>query len=130
MITTLFLAKLMGAFSIIAGLSMMLRNKMVMSIFDEMSGNRALVYVLGVIELVGGLIIVLNHNIWTGKTFTLVISVLGWMLLLEGVLYVFVSQKTSHKIFKWLHRSDVYYVFALAYVVLGAYLAYYGFHLY
>ena len=128
MAQTQFLAQLIGAFSIIMGLSMLARRKMLTSIFHELSQNRALSYILGVLIFLIGLLLVLSHNIWQGLLQT-IITLLGWGVVLEGVFFLFVSEQTLKKYLVMPNRKEVYYLIAAVYLALGLYLSYSGFTL-
>src|SRR3989344_2651238 len=123
---TIFLAQIMGIASLIIGLSMILRRQMVIRIFDDLFGSRALTYVLGIAEVICGLIIILNHNVWE-SALPIVVTFLGWLLFVEGLLYMFAGQKTIKRFIRWLHDQSVYSLIALLYAVIGTYLAYVGF---
>ncbi|MDO8510398.1 MAG: hypothetical protein Q7S15_02125 [bacterium] len=124
---TLFLAELMGLFSLIMGFSMLLRRKMVMGVFDEMANGRLTLYLIGVLEVILGLALVLKHNIWTEGSLAFTISILGWLILAEGVLYVSLPERITRKMLVFAERSRAYFVIALFYLVLGGYLVYAGF---
>ncbi|MEK7478068.1 MAG: hypothetical protein AAB645_01715 [Patescibacteria group bacterium] len=124
---TLLLARLWGLIFLIAGLYMLFKRQMLMTILRETIKNRTLLYIIGWIELIIGLVFVEIHNVWFGSALPIIISILGWMLLLEGLLYVFISRHFLDKIYVWLHEKKVFYVIATCYVVLGSYLAYLGF---
>lgn len=126
MAPTQFFAQLIGAFSIVMGLSMLARRKMLMSIFYELSQNRALSYILGVLIFLIGLLLVLNHNIWQGLLQT-IITLLGWGVFLEGAFFLFVSEQTLKKYLVMVNSKKVYYLIASVYLVLGLYLSYFGF---
>jgi len=126
MISTVFLAQFLGIFSIIMSLSMLLKRQMVVQILHEVLGDRGLTYVVGLIELAAGLILVLNHNIW-GDTLSSFITILGWLLLIEGVIYTFASRQFIRKIIIAIHSTKLYYIFASLYLILGIILAYAGF---
>ena len=123
---SIFLAQLIGLYSIIIGFSMLIKRKMLMGIFHEIFTSRALSYIMGVVIVIIGLLLVLNHNIWKG-TREVIITIVGWFVLLEGIAYVFFSKKTLAKSLEWVHNKKVYYAIALVYIVLGAYLTYSGF---
>ena len=125
--TSIFLAKLMGLFSIVMGLSMFARRKMLMSIFHEISTNRALSYILGVLIFIIGLLIVLSHNVW-GRGFPIVITIIGWGVLLEGAVFLFMSSESLERYLASLDSKKVYYFIALAYLFLGLYLIFSGFY--
>ena len=56
-------------------------------IADDFFGNAGLVYVSGFITAVIGLLIVTYHNRWA-KNWTVLITVLGWLALLKGILLI------------------------------------------
>jgi len=124
--TTLLIAQLIGISSFAIGLSMLVRRKMVINIFDDVFGSRALTYVLGIAEVVAGLSIVLNHYDWT-LVLPAVITSLGWLLILEGAIYMFAGSRTIKVLLKKLHDTNIYTLIALIYVIVGAYLTYFGF---
>jgi len=121
MTTTVFLAQIIGFFFLVTGLSMIVRRKMMMEIFGDMIRHRALTYILGVVLLVFGYLIVANHNLWGGVG-GIIITILGWALVLESVMYLFFSKQTLSKMFGFLSNKDFYYVMSVAYFVLGGYL--------
>jgi len=125
---THFLAQLIGLYSIVMGLSMAIKRKMLMDVFKEMFHTRSLSYVMGVLMLILGLLLVLMHTIWQG-TLSIVISILGWFVLLEALTFLFSSQKTLAKSLDALKNRKVYYAISIVYFVLGIYLVYSGFTL-
>mgnify|MGYP001612414513 CR=1 FL=1 len=124
---TLLLARLWGLIFLIAGVSMFLKRKMLMHILRDIIHNRTLLYTIGWVELLIGLVFVIIHNVWFGSALPIIVSILGWLLLLEGLLYVFISHQLAEGIFEWLHRKKVFYLIAVCYVGFGIYLAYLGF---
>lgn len=121
-----FLAKLMGFTAIAMGVSMALRRKMLLSIFHELSQSRALSYILGTLMFVMGLLIILNHNIWS-PGFPFLITALGYFVLIEGAAYLFVSKKFLEKYITNINNKRTYYFIAIGYLVLGFYLVVKGF---
>jgi hypothetical protein len=127
--STIFLAQFTGVFFVIAGLSMALRRKMLMTVFNEMFQTRALSYILGLMSLLVGLFIVLQHNLWNGSL-EIIISILGWYLFIESIPYLFISQEKMKRALNWLENRKVYYGIAFGYLMLGSYLVCAGFFLY
>lgn len=124
---TIFLAQIIGLFFGITGLSMFLRRKMMMTVFHELFRVRALSYMLGVVMLILGLFLVLQHNFWWQGTLNTVITILGWYILLESVFYLFLPQKSMRKAYNWLEDKKIYYLISGCFIILGAYLIYSGF---
>ena len=125
---TLFLAQLLGSVSIILAVVIILRRKLIVHVFSEFVNNRALAFVVGILEVIAGLALVIKHFTWD-STLETAITIFGWLLLLEGIFYLFVTRRILRKVIKWLDNKSAYYFFALLYLVLGVYLAYVGFGL-
>lgn len=123
---TVLLAKAIGAFALIAGSSMLLRRKMLMHVLNEILHHRALSYMIGMAELLIGLLIVLMHNSFEGLA-AAAVTIVGWMIFLEGIAYVFVPQAVMERVLDWLHTNKTYYFISIAYLLLGIYLVYAGF---
>jgi uncharacterized membrane protein HdeD (DUF308 family) len=123
--TSIFLAQLMGIFSLAMGFSMLAKRKMLISIFHELSDSRALSYILGTLMFLLGLLVILNHNVWELSP-RIIITIIGWIILVEGGSYLFVSKETLSRYLAFLDNRKIYYVIAFGYLVLGSYLAYFG----
>ena len=122
---TIFLSKLIGIFCLVMASSMLKRDTM-MEVFRELSHQRALSYVMGVLMLILGLLLTLTHTKW-GNPPSAVITLLGWGVLLEAVVFLFSSKETVAKYVNTLENKTVYYLIALGYFLIGAYLSYNGF---
>ena len=123
---TIFFAQLLGVFALVMGASMALRKKMLLGVFRDLVRERSVSYIMGVAILLIGLLLILNHNVWTSPASRL-ISILGWMVTAEGVAYLFVTEKQLRSMLSWLNEDNVYYSITLGYLVIGAYLVYFGF---
>lgn len=123
---TVFLAQLMGVFSLIIGLSMLVRSKLMMQMLEDFFDSRALVYILGVLEVLGGLMLVLSHNVWDNMLAAFV-TTLGWLILIEGIFYLVASRRIIENVYGVLRSSRAYYLILLVYLGIGAYLTYAGF---
>lgn len=108
------------------GLSLLLRRRMFVTILLELFTHRALSYVMGLALVLIGLILVLTHNLWTSLVES-IITLFGWLILLEGVLYLFISSETFARVVSVFESRGIYYFVAFLYLVLGGYLAWWGF---
>lgn len=123
--TTIFLAKLIGVFSLVMGASMLKRNMMI-EVFRELSRQRALSCVMGVLMLLIGLLVILVHTKWETIPAT-VITLLGWGVLLESTVFLFSSQEVVARYVSTLENKVLYYLITCGYFLLGLYLSYVGF---
>ena len=104
----------------------MLKRDMMMEVFRELSRERALSYVMGVLMLLQGLLLTLVHTKWE-SSLAIFITLLGWGILLEAALFLFSSRETVAKHVNRLENKTLYYFIALGYFLVGVYLSYNGF---
>lgn len=98
-----------------------------MEVFRELSQTRAFSYVMGVIMLILGLLITLSRSNWE-NALAIVITLLGWGVLLEAMVFLFLPKELlAKKYINLLENKTLYYLIAFGYLVLGAYLFYNGF---
>lgn len=124
----LFLAQLFGLYFIIVGASVLIRKKSIMPTYREMIANKPVLLAISLLEIAAGLAIVLARPTitmdWMG-----IITLIGWMLLVEGVLYLTLPSKVVQKFTKNFSSAGWMTAGAVVAVVAGGYLAYVGFGL-
>ena len=120
--TTMHLAMLMGPVLFVLGLSFAVNKDMYVAWRKELKGKNMTLFFMGVVELVAGLAVVLGHNSWTSFS-EILVSVMGWGMLIEGLMLLLVADAYVKLASKMLMPSliKVGGVVALA---LGAYLTY------
>jgi uncharacterized membrane protein HdeD (DUF308 family) len=123
---TVFLAQFLGAFAIVMGISMLLQRRRVTNTLIEIFSSKTITYIIGLLEVVGGILLVLSHNTWD-SVLVATVTALGWLLLIEGVFYLFAPQPTLKSLSSWLRNKQVYYIMTLAYIAIGAYLMFEAF---
>jgi hypothetical protein len=69
---------------------MLFQKTVFMKVLNDITGNRSSLFVVGVILLLSGLSEVLTHNIWNAGFPPLVITLIGWVLILRGIVSMFV----------------------------------------
>jgi hypothetical protein len=84
-------AHVFGPFLSIIGLWMLLYKDNFLKIAASIKASPASFYILGVFQLFIGLILVTQCNIWVINKVILV-TILGWFLLLRGIVSLFVPQ--------------------------------------
>jgi uncharacterized protein YjeT (DUF2065 family) len=87
----LWLASIFGPFLVITGLWMLLYSENLIKIVTSVKNTPACFYLMGVINLLIGLTIISQYNIWNWDAAFLV-TLLGWVLILRGILSLFVPQ--------------------------------------
>lgn len=126
---TVFMSRLFGLYCILAALSMLVRGRaMTLDIVTALIHDQPLVFFIGVVTLFGGLAMVLVHNVWSGGALPVVVTLLGWITLVKGLLFLFLSpQAEVGFFFGGLHYAQLFYFYAGFSFLLGVYLSYAGF---
>ena len=85
--TSIFIARLIGPVIIVAGLSVLFDRQRFRSIAEEFLASRALMFLGGMMVMLGGLAIVLAHNVWTSD-WRVIVTLLGWLLVISGAIRI------------------------------------------
>lgn len=125
---TIFLSRLIGLYYIVIALSMMTRRQASVETVTALLQNPPMMLILGVITLAAGLAVVLAHNIWSGGALVVVVTLVGWVTLIKGLSFLFLSPEVEAEFFlRQLHYQQFFYMSAAISLVLGIYLTYGGF---
>ena len=124
---TIFLSRLIGLFAVLVSLSLLMARKSGVEAVDALIHDRPLVLTIGMIVLLGGLAIVLSHNIWSGGAPPVVVTLFGWIILIRGVLILFLSPDALVSLFEMFSFDEFFYVYVAIPLFLGLYLTYAGF---
>ena len=125
--STIFLSRLIGLFTILVSLSMFMHKQTMVETVETLVHNRPMLLILGMIALIGGLAMVLGHNVWSGGALPIVVTLFGWSVLIRGLLLLFLPSDAMVNLFEMFHFGELFYIFAVISLVLGIYLTYGGF---
>jgi hypothetical protein len=88
----------------------------------------ALLLVLGVILVPAGLAMVLAHNVWSGGALPVIVTVIGWLTLLKGLMFWILPPAGIAQLYlQQLHYAELFYLYTGASCVIGVYLTWQGF---
>jgi hypothetical protein len=124
---TIFLARLIGLFALVQATAMILHKEAVTDAMNGIMGNRPLLLVLGLVALAAGLAMVLAHNVWSGGALPVVVTLIGWIVLIRGVLILLLPADALASMFAAVRFGTMFYVYAALALVLGVYLTWKGF---
>jgi hypothetical protein len=126
MTTTVFIARLLGLFTIIFSLAIWFNRSSLVAAVEQLLHDRAALLIVEVIGLGAGLAIVLGHNSWQG-VLPIVVSLVGWVILLRALALLFLPEATIVKIFEWAAWPQRANIYALVNFIIGLYLTIAGF---
>jgi hypothetical protein len=124
---TVFLARLVGLFLLVLSLAMLVQRGTIEPALYALVEDRAALLVVAMIGLLGGLAIVLGHNIWSGGPLPVIVTVIGWSLLIRNGLLLMLPAEAVVALFGAFHVDRLYYLYAVIDLAIGMYLTYAGF---
>jgi hypothetical protein len=66
------------------GIAMLINHNRFPDMVGQYAQNQALIFLTGILSLLGGLSIVRVHNVWTGG-WRVILTVLGWLAIIGGL---------------------------------------------
>ena len=126
--TSIFLAKVIGLISVISTAAVMVRYKESLAFDEEAIKNPLFTYVSGFVFLILGVLLVVSHSVWT-PDWRLVITILGWLVLLKGVGRIFFSNAVR-RLIERKRNNRRFLLGEIVVFMVGLYLLYYGFFVY
>jgi hypothetical protein len=124
---SVFLSRLLGLFALLVSLSMLVQKDATVETATMIVHDRPLLMVVGMITLIGGLAMVLGHNVWSGGALPVIVTLFGWSILIRGSLVLSLSPQAMASFFDMLHLGQLFYLYVAINLVLGLYLTYGGF---
>ncbi|MCI0600130.1 MAG: hypothetical protein L0Y60_11550 [Beijerinckiaceae bacterium] len=126
---TIFLSRLIGLLCLGLSLAMAMRHRSFAETAGLLIHDRPLLLMLGLITLTAGLALVLAHNIWSGGALPIVVTLIGWITLIRGIVLLLVPPEVLASFVETIDIERHFYVPAAITFVLGFYLTYMGFKL-
>ncbi|MBI2048652.1 MAG: hypothetical protein HYT30_01870 [Parcubacteria group bacterium] len=124
---TFELTQLLGLYFLIVGLIVVVRRTAFMPALKQLMLNRPMVMLLGFLELLAGLAVILAYPNGVSSSPDGIIALIGWMLAIEGVVYLLMPTKEMQKFVKRFATPTWYLAGSLAAILIGAYLTGVGF---
>ena len=124
---TIFLSRLIGLFVLILAMAEVMHKSEMLEVTSELIKAPGLLFILGMFTLLAGLAMVLAHNVWTGGATSVVVTGVGWVLLIRGIVFVAISPSNAAGMLEVMHFADYYYIYVAISVLLGFYLTFAGF---
>jgi hypothetical protein len=95
---------------------------------NQLVHSPAILFMVALITVAAGLAMVLSHNVWEGGALPVVVTLIGWMALIKGLLFLFVPPEAASEFFLvGFHYKQFFYMYAAISLLLGVYLTYAGF---
>jgi putative exporter of polyketide antibiotics len=125
---TAFLSKLIGIYCILVATPMAVNKQATIQMVTAAVNDAPVAFVFGLTLVATGLAIILAHNVWSGGALPVIVTIVGWLTLLKGLLFLFLPPPAAVGISVWGNAyAQFYYLDVALAFILGAYLTYGGF---
>lgn len=126
--TTLFLSQLMGPLFLLMGLSFAFNQDFYVEWFKRFDKSDAFLFLASTLETLGGIAIVLHHNIW-GSAPEVIVSLMGWLMIAEGSLILLTTKGYVKMVMSFMPKKmGGLMSFSMVFsVVIGGYLSWVGY---
>ncbi len=124
---TTYLGRLLGFFAILVALSMLAHKQAAMEMIATLGNSPQAVFAVGLIAIAAGLALILGHNIWSGGALPVVVTLIGWLSLIKGLLCLFLPQEALAGLLCGPGFERYFYISPAISLALGLYLVYASF---
>ena len=126
--STRFLSRLLGLYCLIAALCMASHREAMVRMVTALLQDAPLLFVVGLFTIVAGLALVLTHNIWSGGSHAVLVTLIGWVSLAKGLLFwLLPADATAGLFLDRLQYARFFYLYMGASALIGLYLTWGGF---
>jgi hypothetical protein len=123
---SIFLAKVIGLYALILGMTM-LRKPDLKKLVMDLSKDEGIRFIASIFTLILGILMVVSHNIWEGSAYVILITIFSWMVFLKGVMLIWISNKGYQKLIEKFSSPGIMTAGAVVNLIVGIYLTYIGF---
>lgn len=123
---TVYLSQVLGLFLIICGVAIMVRRSYFAPVIGGFVEDRLTRMIVGVLELLAGLFLAVSHTDWSTLPAS-IITAIGWLLVVEGTAYLLLSDSAVRSIISMANTRAWYIAGGVLSILLGVYLASFGF---
>ena len=119
---SIFVAQVLTLYILAVGVGMATGKLSIAKMADEIGKSNGIALIAGFVTLVLGALLVQYHNIWV-KDWTVLITILGWGMLLKG--FLLIAYPAYLSIFRGLYKnmkSSFGYVLIVVGLILGYFL--------
>ena len=120
---TTFLSRLIGLYCILVSLYMVTHKQVTVEIVTAFVHAQSALFAVGLTTVTIGLAMILGHNIWSGGALPVVVTLVGWVALVKGLLCLFLSPEAATEFFLgWGRYEQLFFLYVSISLLLGVYL--------
>lgn len=120
MTSSVYLALLFGSYVLVVSVSMIWNRRRFVNMMKDFIENSPLVFLTGVLVLMGGVSVICFHNIWT-PDWRGALTFIGWVAAIEGALMILVPEPLSRFAKTILSKPSILFVLGITYLAIGVF---------
>lgn len=124
--TSIFLARLLGPMLVVLAVGILFRQEAWRAMAKQFIASRPLVFLSGLLTLLGGLALVNTHNVWEAG-WPVIISIFGWLAVIGGIARMLFPETVMGVGEKMLDTKAYLTVGGIGEGLLGLWLCYQGY---
>ena len=105
------------------GLAMLVNRDLFPAMIGQLAQSYGLIFLSGILSLLGGIAIVRVHNVWSGG-WPIIVTVLGWLAIAGGLVRMWFPQQAGPIAERFAGNSSALLVAGIVVLALGAFLSY------
>lgn len=125
MYESFMLAKFLGVFFTVLGLGIIVNQAHIKKVMAVVADNAQAQFVSGLIPLLLGSFIIVDHNIWVASWVVLV-TIVGWIIFFSGVVRIILTGFWIGRVRAMQDKAPVALIGAIV-LIIGLVLGYFGF---
>lgn len=123
--TSIYLARLVGPVLVVLGIGILLGPSAYLAMAGSMMNDPPLLYLAAALGLLGGVALVLAHNVWA-KDWRVILTLLGWITILDSASWILFADSMRRLWSPVLSEALLIACGALV-LLVGAVLCYFGY---
>ncbi len=124
---TIYLGRLIGLYCVLIALCMISHKQATVDTMTALVHDAPVLFFVSITAMVAGLAIVLAHNVWSGGALPVLVTLVGWISLTKGLIFLLLSPQTSATYFDALRYGQLFYMYMGMTLVIGTYLTFSSF---
>ena len=124
---TIYLGRLIGLYCVLIALVMMSHKETTVETMTALVHDGPLLFSISLIGMVAGLAIILAGNAGSRGALPVVVTIVGWIAFIKGLVFMFLPPATSLTYFEALHYGKFFYLYMSITLLIGAYLTFASF---
>ena len=117
-------ARKIGLFTIVVVAALLVRGS---AIIDATAADGPVMFEYAIISLGMGIAMILGHNVWSGGALPIVVTLVGWLAFIKGVMLSFATPGSVSALLQQVNYPGHIYLYLAPALVIGVYLTWAGF---